>query len=74
MPLMHIPGPKSGGKENHMNRKAYRKIVSSLRETGEAEHNGLYFELDSFGSSVVIYSNGEELTTIDTEEEIKLFC
>ena len=57
-----------------MNRQAYRQIVNSLRETGEAEHNGLYFELDDFSQTVVIYSNGDELTTIDTEEEIKLFC
>ena len=66
--------PKSGGKENHMNRQAYRQIVNSLRETGEAEHGNLFFELDDFSQTVVIYSGGEELTTIDCEEEIKLFC
>lgn len=57
-----------------MNRQDYRQIVNSLRETGEAEYNGLYFELDDFSQTVVIYSNGDEITTIDTEEEIKLFC
>ena len=56
-------------------REDYNKIVKQLKETGEANHNGLTFELDDVCNLCEVYdSSGEFLFYLENVTDIYEYC